>query len=175
MGEFFFSGAGAQQIHSSAMKLAFTFFSYRCSSHRGELGADVILYEDSELSYDDLYHSVGYSPSSGGSQVVDWQPLNVSNSMTRRTNERLDKEYVASLHYKNLPLRHGTMYYVNVDVTNVLGYRSTLSSKGTMVDFTPPEPGAVGDAGLDVVVADGCTASIIQRCENADQRTLNHR
>ena len=150
------------------------FFSYRCSSHRTQLAANVVLYEDSELSNDGLYHSVGYSPSSFG-QVVNWLPLNVSTSMTGHANERVGKAYTASLRYKDLPLRHGIMYYVNVYVTNVLGYQSTLTSKGTMIDFTPPEPGVVGNVELDVVVADGCTASILQRCVDADQHTLNHR
>ena len=237
------------RVRSTLIIGVFTPFG-RCSSHRSQLNANVVLYEDSELSYDGLYHAVGYSPSSYGNEVVDWLPLNVSNSVTRgeatgdlgnfgpprpgrlastperstktgtvsacasqcaksltclsfsysqllgdcelqavvegahaerrtdqhfQTYERVDKARTASLRYENLPLRHGTMYYVNVDVTNVLGYRSTLTSKGAMVDFTPPEPGVIKDAALDVVVADGCAASVIQRCVNTVEGTLNHR
>ena len=227
-----------------------TCFLCRCSSHRSQLNTEVVLYEDSGLDHDNLYHGVGYSPGFFGHQVVDWLPLNVSKSMPpqgssgdlggfssprpgrltssplrsvtsstaaacatecvkdqrclsfsynqflrqcevqavtdgasaeRRedadfqTYERLGKAYTASLRYTNLTLHHGMVYYVNADVTNVLGYHSTLTSGGTMVDFTPPELGVIRNASRDVVVADGCGASILQRCVNAEQNVPNHR
>ena len=92
-----------------------------------------------------------------------------------QTYERLGKSYTAILRYENLPLRHGTRYYVNADVENVLGYRATLTSHGTMVDMTPPEPGPVGEVISDNATADGCDASIIQRCEQHVPNSLNHR
>ncbi|KAK7496780.1 hypothetical protein BaRGS_00011989, partial [Batillaria attramentaria] len=91
------------------------------------------------------------------------------------TYERLGKSFTAILRYENLPLRHGTRYYVNVDVQNWLGYRATLTSEGTMVDFTPPEPGPVGDVLKDEMTADGCTVSVIQRCVDHVTSSLNHR
>nr|KAG5706426.1 hypothetical protein BaRGS_032819 [Batillaria attramentaria] len=54
--------------------------AYRCSSHSSKLSANVILFEDSELKTDKLFHAVGYSPSSYGHEVVDWLPLTLSNS-----------------------------------------------------------------------------------------------
>ena len=107
--------------------------------------------------------------------------VRVGASATRRpdghyqTYERLGKSYTAVLRYENLPLRHGTRYYVNADVENVLGYRATLTSQGTMVDMTPPEPGPVGQVVSDNLTADGCNASIIQRCEEHVTNSLNHR
>ena len=92
-----------------------------------------------------------------------------------QTYEMLGKAYTAPLQYNSLPLQQGMVYYVNVNVTNVLGYHSILTSKGTMVDFTPPEPGVIRNASRDVVVADGCGASILQRCVNAEQNVPNHR
>ena len=89
--------------------------------------------------------------------------------------ERLGNSFNAFLRYENLPLRHGTRYYVNVDVENVLGYRSTLTSHGTMVDFVPPEPGPVGEVMSDNVTAGGCDVSILQRCEEHVPNRLNHR
>ncbi|XP_070206105.1 uncharacterized protein [Littorina saxatilis] len=91
------------------------------------------------------------------------------------TYERLGKSYTAILRYENLLLRHGTKYYVNTDVENVLGYRATLTSQGTMVDMTPPEPGPVGDVTSDYITVGGCNASIIQRCEDHVTNSLNHR
>ena len=44
-----------------------------------------------------------------------------------------------------------------------------------MVDMTPPEPGPVGEVISDNVTADGCDASIIQRCEQHVPNSLNHR
>ena len=92
-----------------------------------------------------------------------------------QTYERLGKSYTAVLRYENLALRHGTRYYVNADVENVLGYRATLTSQGTMADRTSPEPGPVGEVTSDNVTADGCDASIIQRCEEHVTDSLNHR
>ena len=31
------------------------------------------------------------------------------------------------------------LYFVNLDLTNVLGYRQILSSKGILIDLTPPD------------------------------------
>ncbi|KAK7496755.1 hypothetical protein BaRGS_00011964, partial [Batillaria attramentaria] len=224
--------------------------AYRCSSHSSKLSANVILFEDSELKTDKLFHAVGYSPSSYGHEVVDWLPLTLSNSQpqpgvsgdlrhfnparpgrltstpkksvkassaslcaseclkmstcvsfaynkhsqscelqevtegaraVRRpdghfvTYERLGNALTAVLRYERLPLRHGTRYYVNADVQNVLGYRATLTSEGTMVDFTPPEPGDVGEVIKDELSADGCGISILQRCVDHEAFSLNHR
>ncbi|XP_076452271.1 uncharacterized protein LOC143287914 [Babylonia areolata] len=224
--------------------------AYRCSSHPSSLKSTVILFEDSALQGDGLFHGVGYSPSSLGHEVVDWQPLAVHNSQPQPgvsgdlryfgaprpgrlssnpktsteapstaacasqclqmptcvafvhnphlplcelhevteganaeriandlylTYERLGKAYTATLRYENLVLRHGVRYYVNADVQNVLGYRATLSSQGTMVDRTPPQPGPVGHVVSDNVTADGCHVSILQRCVEHVTGSLNHR
>ena len=89
--------------------------------------------------------------------------------------ERLGLKYTALLRQQNLPLRHGTVYFMNADVENVLGYRAVLSSAGTMVDFTPPHPGPLGDVVSDVLVAGGCEVSILQRCVDANSSSVNHR
>ncbi|KAL8573311.1 hypothetical protein ACOMHN_032773 [Nucella lapillus] len=224
--------------------------AYRCSSHPSTLRSMVVVYEDSELQWDSLYHGVGYSPSSYGHEVLGWRPLTLHNSQPLsgvsgdlryfsaprsgrlssnpertaespsalscaslcvktsvcvafvynkylhrcelhrftegasaerepndlyQTYERLGKSYTATLRYDNLPLRQGTRYYVNADVKNVLGYRASLTSQGTMVDRTPPDPGPVGNARLDNFTADGCGASILQRCEEHVSGSLNHR
>lgn len=91
------------------------------------------------------------------------------------TYERVGLAHTAHLRHENLPLRNGTMYYMNVDVQNVLGYRAVLTSQGTMIDFTPPVPGPIGDAMSDEFTADGCHISILQRCVEAMSSTLNHR
>jgi hypothetical protein len=91
------------------------------------------------------------------------------------TYERLGQSLTAVLRYENLPLRHGTRYYVNADIENVLGYRATLTSEGTMIDVTPPEPGDVGNVTSDQLLAGGCDVSILQRCEDHVNGSLNHR
>lgn len=225
---------------------------HRCSSHPSQLSAEVIIYEDSQMKQDGMFHGVGYSPGSHGHELVSWLPLTLSNnqspqqqattgplaqfssarpghlpttpkkSLSRKTaaqcaseclelstcrsfaheptlllceifeitesedtQRKLDRNFVsyerlgvrntARLRYDNLPLRHGTAYFINVDVQNVLGYRALLSSEGTMVDFSPPHPGHVGDVVSDVFVAGGCQISILQRCVNAVNSSLNHR
>lgn len=224
--------------------------AYRCTSHPSTLRSQVILFEDSQLKEDSLFHGVGYSPSSFGHEVVNWQPLSLNNSQPQsgvsgdlrffsasrpgrldapprkvssttsasvcasecvkmttcisfvynqylhdcelydvtesasvdrnsdghyETYERLGQSYTAVLRYDIAPLRHGTKYYVNADIHNVLGYRATLTSQGTMVDRTPPRPGDVGNVTSDVLLAGGCSVSVIQRCVDHVSGTLNHR
>ncbi|KAK7493737.1 hypothetical protein BaRGS_00015066 [Batillaria attramentaria] len=224
--------------------------AYKCTSHPHKLRANVIVFDDSELVPDRLSHGVGYSPSSHGHEVVDWLPLNLSNSQSNpsatgdlkkfssprpgrlnktplktatlvtasacaseclkqikcvsftynqylhvcelqevtegasaerkpdghfETYERLGKAYAATLRYENLRLHHGMKYYVNADINNVLGYRAVLTSEGTMVDYTPPEPGPLGHLWRDFLVVGGCNASIIQRCEDPAPSARNHR
>lgn len=92
-----------------------------------------------------------------------------------QTYERLGKVYRTVLKYENLSLQHGTKYFINVDTRNILGYQTTLTSQGTMIDFTPPDPGNVGEVYMDEIKADGCNVSLIQRCVDAIPGTRNHR
>lgn len=223
----------------------------RCSSHPSKLSAEVIIYEDSPLKQDAVWHGVGYSPSFYGHEVVDWNPLVLSNTPSQSgvtgpltqfssarpgrlattpkktlkvsgigqcaseclniptclsfayskshpdceildvkegvnihrhpdksymTYEKLGLAYTAKLLHENLPLQNGTMYFINADVENTLGYRAVLTSQGTMIDFTPPNPGGdVKNSLSDVFVAEECEASVLQRCVEAVSSTLNHR
>ena len=88
--------------------------------------------------------------------------LRVSGSY--RNFERLGTGYHAPLEYTNLELKHGMLYFVNAKVTNVLGYEAYLFGEGTTIDFTPPEPGPVGNVSQDILRADSCRASVIQKC-----------
>ena len=85
-------------------------------------------------------------------------------SGTYKSYERLGTGYHSPIEYTNLPLKHGTIYFVNTKVTNVLGYDEYLFGEGTMVDFTPPEPGPVGRTSKDILKADNCTAAVTQQC-----------
>lgn len=78
--------------------------------------------------------------------------------------ERIGVGHTALLEYEKLPLEHGEVYYINTKITNKLGYVSFISSQGTLIDFTPPEPGPIGNASYDKMKADGCSAAITQRC-----------
>ena len=89
------------------------------------------------------------------------------------TYEQLGKGQSAWVELPELALSHGVRYYVNGYVENVLDYRSVLTSRGTMVDHTPPEPGDLGEGAVEVEVevaeesaADRCSASVIQRCQD---------
>jgi hypothetical protein len=59
-------------------------------------------------------------------------------------------------------------------VRNVLGYDAYLIGEGTMVDFTPPEPGIIKNAKSDILRADKCTAAITQQCIDVTWKN-NHR
>ena len=44
-----------------------------------------------------------------------------------------------------------------------------------MLDFSPPNPGHIGDPISDQLLASGCNAAVIQRCDDHVQHSLNHR
>jgi hypothetical protein len=88
--------------------------------------------------------------------------------------ERIGVGYTAWFKHTNMTLNHGETYYFNAELTNVLGYTGLMSSRGTLVDFSTPHPGELGDVKYDVTVASQCRASFLQRCSEV---TLwpNHR
>ncbi|XP_013394005.1 uncharacterized protein LOC106161555, partial [Lingula anatina] len=88
--------------------------------------------------------------------------------------ERIGVGHTSFLEFDNLDLQHGEVYYINTRITNELGYTSIISTKGTLVDFTPPEPGPIGNASVDVVKPDGCSAAVTQRCIDVTWQP-NHR
>ena len=78
--------------------------------------------------------------------------------------------------FSNIPLVHGTTYFINAIINNTLNYTGVMHSKGTMIDFTPPDPGYLGRYYTEEFRADGCSASKDQqnRCVNVTPHN-NHR
>jgi len=95
-------------------------------------------------------------------------------SGTYSNYERLGIGYNTAIEYDDLPLEHGAQYFLNAQVNNVLGYQAYLIGEGTLVDFTPPEPGLIRNNRSDTLRADGCTAAVTQRCEEVTWKE-NHR
>ncbi|XP_063447918.1 uncharacterized protein LOC134727466 [Mytilus trossulus] len=105
--------------------------------------------------------------------TVEGPNAEIHISGTYKNYERLGVGYSSFIEH-NLDLQHGMVYILNAGIINKLGYKGYVSSGGTMVDHTPPEPGPVGRATFDQTKFDGCKAAITQRC--IDQTTLpNHR
>ncbi|WAR05127.1 hypothetical protein MAR_020496 [Mya arenaria] len=63
--------------------------------------------------------------------------------------ELLSSGHTVELTYDSFEMRHNTLHYVNLDITNVLGYRSTVHSEGVLTDFTCPDPGPISNASKD--------------------------
>ncbi|KAK6192291.1 hypothetical protein SNE40_003784 [Patella caerulea] len=55
--------------------------------------------------------------------------------------ERLGIGLAHEFIYKNKNLLHDHMYYFNMDLKNVFGYRNIISTQGVLIDITPPVPG----------------------------------
>ena len=89
--------------------------------------------------------------------------------------ERIGVGQSAWLQFENLEMEHGSVYVINAQVSNVLGYTQRISSKGTLVDLTPPFTDAVVNARYNVTVASGCNASVVQRACAAVTPWPNHR
>ena len=107
-------------------------------------------------------------------KVVEGAKAYLRVSGTYYNYERLGSGYRTPIEYSDLTLEHGTVYFINAKVKNVLGYEAFLFGDGTMVDFTCPEPGPVGEVYQDILRADGCSAAITQTCHDITWRE-NHR
>ncbi|WAR20843.1 hypothetical protein MAR_014817 [Mya arenaria] len=122
------------------------------------------------VSFDYEYHS----ETCDLHDIVEGANAYLRISGTYSNYERLGIGYHVTLEYDNLPLSHGAQYFVNVQVNNVLGYQSFLLGEGTLVDFTPPEPGLIMNNKTDYLKADRCNASVAQRCNEVTWKA-NHR
>lgn len=95
----------------------------------------------------------------------------LQSSSDYRHFEKLGVGNSTILTLQNLALEHNTVYYINMRLRNRLGYTSTLSSAGILVDLTPPLPGVIGAANVsaDTVFPGGCSAAsvTIPGCVNA--------
>ncbi|KNC96311.1 uncharacterized protein SPPG_08216 [Spizellomyces punctatus DAOM BR117] len=75
--------------------------------------------------------AVGTSKQEGAlNDTVPWMKLDANATMGRLT-------------FPGLTLEHGKTYYLAIQATNTLGYVSSVQSKGTMVDVTPPDLGSL--------------------------------
>lgn len=122
------------------------------------------------VSFDYEYHS----ETCDLHDVIEGTNAYLRISGTYSNYERLTTGYHTPTEYTNLPLAHGVTYFVNVKLTNVLGYSAYLIGEGTLVDFTPPEPGLIRNSLQDILRADNCTAAITQKCIDVTWKQ-NHR
>ena len=105
--------------------------------------------------------------------VIEGPKSKLRISGSYQNYERLGIGYSAYKEY-SVDLEHGARYYINAHLYNTLGYHSYLLSRGTLVDFTPPQPGPIVNSTTDVTVNDGCHAAVSQRCSEVTWNT-NHR
>ena len=89
--------------------------------------------------------------------------------------ERIGVGHSAWLEYKNLSLEHGKVYTINTRIENVLDYSQLISSKGTLIDLTPPDTALILNAKYNNTMADGCAASIKQKSCTEVTPWPNHR
>ena len=57
--------------------------------------------------------------------------------------ERSGIGYAVEFSEDGLNLEHNFLYDFHLDISNILGYRNLISTKGILTDFTTPEPGKV--------------------------------
>ncbi|XP_062567667.1 uncharacterized protein LOC134229900 [Saccostrea cucullata] len=134
-----------------------------------ECAENCLNYGDKCISFDFEFHTETCDLQS----VIEGPNAELRISGTYKNYERLGLGYDAFVSY-NISLQHGVIYFINADVTNDLGYKAFITSRGTMVDYTPPEPVNVGNATKDYVKADACNAAITQRCVDVTTNP-NHR
>ena len=134
---------------------------------------ECLKYRSKCVSFDYEYHS----ETCDLQDVVQGPRTKLRISGTYKNYERLGIGRTSFFEYNNLNLTHGTMYFMNAEVTNVLGYKSYLTSEGTILDFTPPMTGYLGEGYIEELRTDRCKASYRQdegRCIDVTWRP-NHR
>ncbi|XP_070573744.1 uncharacterized protein [Ptychodera flava] len=70
--------------------------------------------------------------------------------------EKLGVGHSSEFYYEDLTLRHGDVYYMQLQVVNVLGYENIISSEPIIADFTPPNPGIIENELIDQVSNEPC-------------------
>ncbi|KAK3612537.1 hypothetical protein CHS0354_024514 [Potamilus streckersoni] len=74
--------------------------------------------------------------------------------------ERLGIGHAVEFSYEDLMLEHNGYYYFNLELINELGYKNFISTKGILVDFTPPEPGLIKNGSKDYTEIVPCLENI---------------
>ena len=74
-----------------------------------------------------------------------------------------------------LSLQHRRTFYINLRISNLLGYSNVVSSQGVLVDLTPPTPGRIRNAEEDVLQNEECGFNIEQNCIGDSTPVNNHR
>ncbi|XP_061197209.1 uncharacterized protein LOC133205414 [Saccostrea echinata] len=139
-------------------------------SSADECAENCINYGEKCISFDFEFHTETCDLQS----VIEGPNAELRISGTYKNYERLGLGYDAFVSY-NISLQHGMKYFINAEVTNDLGYKAFITSKGTMVDYTPPEPVNVGNTTKDYMTVDACNAAITQRCVDVTPRPNNRR
>ena len=66
------------------------------------------------------------------------------------------------MNFTGLSLQHGRRYYINLRLSNKLGYTNIVSSPPITIDLTPPEPGVLRNVVSDMLLTDGYNASFFK-------------
>ena len=125
---------------ASCLSFDYSLLESNCILHSNIEGPETSPGADYENNY--------YTPPLQASQSYSYyEKLGVGNSTT--------------IEFSSLVFEHNTVYYVNMRLTNLLGYTNLASSSGFVVDLTPPNPGKVRDVVSDDTIAEGCSASVL--------------
>lgn len=76
--------------------------------------------------------------------------------------EKLGAGNSVLMNFTGLSLQHGRRYYINLRLSNKLGYTNIVSSPPITIDLTPPEPGVLRNVVSDMLLTDGCNASFFK-------------
>ncbi|KAK3609657.1 hypothetical protein CHS0354_035942 [Potamilus streckersoni] len=82
-------------------------------------------------------------------EAIQGHDFKLAQSGSFASYERLGIGLLLQFAYKDLYLLHNNLYFFNLDMANVLGYRNIISTTGVIVDLSPPEPGPIKNALAD--------------------------
>lgn len=89
--------------------------------------------------------------------------------------ERLGRGNSTIYQFTNLTLQHRRTFYVNIKLTNVLGYANSITSQLVTVDLTPPTPGLINNPISDTLINERCGFNEEQVCIGPTTSVDNHR
>lgn len=136
--------------------------------------------EGPDPTYNNLVQRPFQDPQSGQSLGVEnfeniFSTAELQVSGTYHHYEKLGVGNSTLVEFSGLSFAHNRIYYINMRLRSRLGVENTVSSPGFLVDLTPPNPGKIRNASMDMMVVSGCSVSpVVPGCiDNSGLR--NHR
>ncbi|KAI0241220.1 hypothetical protein LSAT2_032838 [Lamellibrachia satsuma] len=135
------------RLVSTPVKTTHYLYAQACARECLTLPASVCLSFNYDYSSDGICELMGH---------VEGHRVYIRENGLFHYFERHGIGQTTSVRLSQLKLQHNTMVYFNYHLRNVLHFENIISSRGVLVDLSPPSPGLILHNSSDVFVLDPC-------------------